>query len=225
MHIQELVLYTSSLASQKQFYSQALGLSLVDERPDSFTVQAGLTRLSFHETKQNVLYHIAFTIPRNKFARAKDWLVRQQIPFLRKDGEDEIFFDNINARSCYFPDPDNNILEFIVHYNLARETDGDFSPADVLHVSEIGLPVEDVPALATKFEETLGLKPYGGPVSEGFAFMGDITGQLVVTKIGRPWLPTLTVPAAPSPVQVTLSGTRKQWLDLAPYPYILTAHQ
>jgi hypothetical protein len=136
--------------------------------------------------------------------------------------EDEIFFANFNARSFYFCDAANNILECIAHYNLDHETQGAFGPADMLHVSEIGLPVEDVPALAAILKETLDIKPYGGPVSENFAFLGDIYGQLVVVKTGRPWLPTETVWATVSPVQLTISGQRERQLQLSPYPYALT---
>lgn len=221
MRIKELSLQTQHLAEQKAFYSTTLGLPVLAETVDSFTVQAGSTRLRFQVAEQDVLYHVAFTIPRNAFTTAKSWL-NERVPLLRKDGEDEFFFDNINARSLYFCDAANNILEFIVHYNLERKTTGAFAPADILHVSEIGLPVEDVPALATMLKDTLNLEPYGGPVSENFAFLGDIYGQLVVVKIGRPWLPTETVLSSVSPVQLTISGQRELQLSLSPFPYTLT---
>jgi len=92
----------------------------------------------------------------------------------------------------------------------------------MLHVSEIGLPVEDVPAQAAILKETLDIKPYGGSVSENFAFLGDIYGQLVMVKTGRPWLPTETVQAIVSPVQLTIIGQRSRQLQLSPYPYALT---
>ncbi len=221
MFIQELSLQTQHLAEQKEFYSTTLGLPLLAKTADSFIVQAGATRLRFQSTQQDVLYHVAFTIPRNTFAEAKSWLCKR-VPLLRKDGEDEIFFDFINARSLYFCDAANNILEFIVHYNLEQETTRAFGPTEILHVSEIGLPVADVPALATTLKDTLNIEPYSGPVSENFAFLGDIFGQLVVVKIGRPWLPTETVLASIAPVQLTISGQRDLQLSLSPFPYTLT---
>lgn len=221
MRFHELSLQTRHLAAQKEFYCATLGLPLLAETADSFIVQAGTTRLHFQGTQQDVLYHVAFTIPRNTFSQAKSWL-HQRVSLLRKDGEDEVFFANLNARSFYFCDAANNILEWIAHYDLGHETEGAFGPADVLHVSEIGLPVEDVPAQAAILEETLDIKPYGGPISENFAFLGDIYGQLVVVKIGRPWLPTDTVRATVSPVQLTISGQRERQLQLLPYPYTLT---
>ncbi len=220
MRIQELSLQTQHLAEQKDFYSTTLGLPLLTETADSFIVQAGTTKLRFQATWQDVLYHVAFTIPRDTFTTAKSWL-QQRVALLRKDGEDEIYFANLNARSLYFCDAANNILEFIVHYNLEQELAGAFGPTDILHVSEIGLPVEDVPALASTLKDTLNIEPYSGPVSENFAFLGDIFGQLVVVKIGRPWLPTETVLASVSPVQLTIRGQRDLQLSLSPFPYTL----
>src|SRR5437879_8197020 len=109
MHIQELILHTRHVAAQKAFYCSTLGLPLLAETTDSFTVQAGTTHLRFQETQQDVPYHVALTIPRNMFYEAKGW-VQKRVPLLHKDGEDEIFFAHLHARSFYFCDPADNIL-------------------------------------------------------------------------------------------------------------------
>jgi hypothetical protein len=92
----------------------------------------------------------------------------------------------------------------------------------VLHVSEVGLPVADVLAQVSLLKAKLDIEPYGGLVSEEFAFMGDIYGQLVVVKIGRPWQPAETLLAAVSPMQLTMSGKPEQQLQLSPFPYTMT---
>jgi hypothetical protein len=84
MHILELILHTHHVADQKAFYCSTLGLPLLVEAPDSFTVQVGTTRLRFQETQQDVLYHVALTIPRNTFHEAKGW-VQKRVPLLHKD--------------------------------------------------------------------------------------------------------------------------------------------
>lgn len=71
MHTQELILHTHHVADQKAFYCSTLSVPLLVEAPDSFTVQVGTTRLLFQETQQDVLYHVALTIPRNTFHEAK----------------------------------------------------------------------------------------------------------------------------------------------------------
>jgi catechol-2,3-dioxygenase len=141
---------------------------------------------------------------------------------LHKHSEDEFFFATTNARSLYFCDAANNILELIVHYDLDHETEGAFGPAQVLHVSEVGLPVEDVLAQVSLLREKLAIERYGGLASAEFAFMGDIYGQLVVVKIGRPWQPAETLLAAVAPMQLTMSGKSEQQLQLSPFPYSIT---
>jgi hypothetical protein len=47
---------------------------ILAETTASFTLQAGATRLRFQEAQHDVLYHVAFTIPRNTFTEAKSWL-------------------------------------------------------------------------------------------------------------------------------------------------------
>lgn len=137
MHIRELILHTRHVAAQQAFYCTTLGLPLQTETSDSFTVQAGETRLHFQET----------------------------------------------ARSFYVCDPAGNILEYIVHYGLNHETEGILDTPPVLHVSEIGLPAEDVPAFADRLHKQLAIEPYGGSISENFACLGDIVGQLGVSPI------------------------------------------
>lgn len=224
MHIRELVLNTCRLEEQQAFYGGTLGLPLLDETGDAFTVQAGETRLRWRAAREEALYHVAFTLPRNRYAEAKRWIGRR-VPLLWKDGEDEIFFKGLHARSFYFCDPVGNILEYIVHYNLEIEISGDGAEqaVPVLHVSEIGLPVEDVPACAEQLRTQFGIVSYGGSVFENFAFLGDISGQLVVVRVGRPWLPTDTVLATVSPVEVTIRGQPTSQIQLAPYPYLITA--
>jgi hypothetical protein len=221
LRIQELSLHTRHLADQKDFYHTALGLPLVAETTASFSLQAGATRLRFQEAQQDVLYHIAFTIPRNTFPEAKSWL-QKHVSLLRKNCEDEFFLATLNARSLYFCDAANNILELIVHYDLDRETEEPFGPTHVLHVSEGGLPVEDVFAQVSLLKEKLAIEPYGGLVSAEFAFLGDMYGQLVAVKIGRPWQPAETVLAAVAPMRLTMGGKPEQQLQLSPYPYTIT---
>lgn len=94
----------------------------------------------------------------------------------------------------------------------------------MLHVTEVGLPVADVRTLAARLQEALEIEPYpvSRPIAEDFAYLGDTFGQLVVVKIGHPWLPTQTVRATVAPVHLTLSGPQALPLEHSPYPYTIT---
>jgi hypothetical protein len=238
MQIEELTLHTHHLADQKAFYHTLLGLPLLWEAADSFTLQAGTTRLCFQETELDVLYHLAFSIPGTTFQEVKQW-VHERVPLLTitksrrisspqwewtKVGEDEIFFPIANARSFYVRDAANTILKFVVYDDLSQERTIANGAASVLSVSEIGLPVEDVLQFSTRVKEQLGVEPYplSRPASEEFGFLGDASGQLVVVKLGHAWMPTETVRATVAPMQLTISGLRAQQIQLSPYPYTIT---
>lgn len=118
MRIEEVILHTRHLADQKAFYCRTLGLSLLTETAEAFTVQVGTTRLCFQATASDVLYHLAFALPRQTFHEAKAW-VRTRVPLLaitgshqvyaptsplrmwHQEGEDAIVFPLIKARSFY----------------------------------------------------------------------------------------------------------------------------
>lgn len=237
MQIKELTLQTRYLAGQKAFYHTLLDLPLMAETTDSFTIQAGTTRLRFQETQQDVLYHLALSIPGMAFQEAKQW-VRERVSLLavtksrhvsspewewNKVGEDEIFFPVANARSFYVRDAGKNILKFVVYYE-SQDTAGANDAAFVLSVNEIGLPVEDVLQSASRLQEQLGIEPYpiSRPASKEFAFLGDASGQLVVVRISHAWMPTETVKATVAPVHLTIRGQREHQIQFSPYPYTIT---
>jgi catechol-2,3-dioxygenase len=226
MHITELTLQTHDLATQRDFYEHTLELPIVEANEQAFTVQAGTTRLTFQATEQeDALYHVAFTVPGNKVAQAKSWATARFPLLTNPAGLEEFGFGSWNSWSIYFRDPANNILEFIAHYDLARETAGNFGPQDILHVSEIGLPVDDVPALVSHLQALLGVEPYKGQHSDTFTAVGDIYGLFIVVSAGRAWVPDLKSPAGIAPTKVTVQGTEERHYALSPLPYDLYVTQ
>jgi catechol-2,3-dioxygenase len=220
MHISELHLKTRNLSKQKDFYQITLGLPVLEERATSFTFQAGTTRLTFHASSQNdIIYHFAFTVPRNKLALAKKWLV-ERTPLLSQNGQDD--FDFGSPHSTYFLDAAGNIGELIAHHSLLNETPGNFTSSDLLHVSEIGLVVDDVDAQVAALHTRFGLelfKPFGA-VAGKFAAVGDALGLFIVVKTGRTWFPTST-PATVAPLDVTINGISEKNYRALPYPYTI----
>ncbi len=226
MHITELTLQTRDLAAQRDFYEHTLELPVLEANEQAFTIQVGATHLTFEETEQeDVLYHVAFTVPRNKTAQAKRW-AEARFPLLTNPaGLEEFAGGSWNSWSIYFRDPGNNILEFIAHYDLARETTGDFGPTDMLHVSEIGLPVDDVPGYVDKLQAWLGVEPYKGQSSDMFTAVGDIYGLFIMVSTGRLWVPDMTSPATVAPTKVTVEGTEERHYTFAPLPYDIHVEQ
>jgi catechol 2,3-dioxygenase-like lactoylglutathione lyase family enzyme len=156
MFMTSIELDTPVLSQASAFYTQTLGLPLRQATADSFTVQAGTTSLTFRASHyQPLLYHFAFTIPVNKWAQAKPWL-KARAPLLEGEGQDEFESARVRTRSYYFPDPAGNILELIAREDLPAKAGPDFGLEDVLHISEIGLVVDNVPSVVTQLKTSLG---------------------------------------------------------------------
>jgi extradiol dioxygenase family protein len=221
MFMTAIDLETADLSTESTFYTQTLGLPLLEATTDSFTVQAGTTTLTFRSSsQQSLLYHFAFTIPFNKWKQAKTWLTART-ELLKGEGKDEFENGRVRTRNYYFPDPVGNILEFIAREDLPAKPGEDFGPEDILHISEIGLVVDDVPGLVNELKTKLGIEVYRGSSFENFAQIGDINGVLVLVKRGRLWAPDERQPAIVSPVRVSILGTLSHQITFEPYPYKL----
>lgn len=206
MQFDALRLRTTHLAAQRVFYTETLGLPLHVEDATAFTVQAGATRLTLAASPDFTgAYHFAFNVPRSLFASARAWIAART-PLLR-EGERDAFVSTSggwDAEMTYFRDAAGNIVEFIARRTLPDDATGAFGPEMIRCVSEIGLPVADVPAQSAALAATLGAAPYGEQ-SDTFAPVGDEHGLVIVVREGRPWFPTQTA-ATDAPVHLTVQG-------------------
>jgi catechol 2,3-dioxygenase-like lactoylglutathione lyase family enzyme len=206
MRIKKLRLITRDIERQQAFYSEQLGLPLVQYREAGFTVKAGETLLEFtaSDRQEAGVYHLAFNISPTLLTASPDFLSERQIPIILKDNEPVVDFPNWNARSVYFYDADGNILELIGRYNLPAPTsDKHFGPAHMLNISELGLPVNDISAFIKTLQAHTAIavwKQYG----KQFKAVGDEEGLLIVVPEGRPWFPT-EVPNSFLPISITMA--------------------
>ncbi len=220
VEIRHTRLRANNLAEQAAYYRDVLMLP-VEASDESVRVTAGASVIEFvpGDPAQRPFYHFAFTIPENQLESAMAWLEpRGPILNIRDTPEKIIHFKSWNAHSFYFNDPAGNILEFIVHHDLANGVSGPFGPEHILWQSEIGLVVPDVPAAERAIEDALGLTPYhpGSPV---FSAVGDVHGLLILVKEDRIWLPTTDVRADGFPTEVSLNTGANQVLRFDSLPY------
>lgn len=193
MFIQSLHLRTNDLATTKKFYTELLQTPVIKESEQHISFAFGHSTLNFYASyESNPFYHVAFSIPDNKLEEALEW-VRERTDILPYS-EKEIIADFIgwNAKAFYFHDNNQNILEFITHYDLKTSSTQPFSAALITGICEIGVTVEDVDHAGNEFN-TLFHLPYfvKGPRLQDFAVMGDANGMFIVSKTGRGWLPTM----------------------------------
>ena len=208
MRITEATLYTNRLDEMKRFYVEKLGLSVVDENSTRFQIELGEDTLIFQEaiTEHERQYHFAINIPANRFKEAKEWIM-SRVPLLTEEGEDEIYFEGIDASSLYFYDADENVIELIARHSINPESNIEsFSSNEFLGIGEMSLTVED-PSLVAQALETIGVRRRDGNSIDPrhLNFMGPPnhdTYMLLVPR-GRVWLfsPKLSIP---SPVQMVL---------------------
>lgn len=218
MEITDLTLNAprDSLNAMRSFYGATLGLA-GDSAALSWQVGSG--RLTFVAADGAPFYHFAFLVPGNRFAAAAKWLGDRADLLPHPDtGRTEFDFDFWNAQACYVHDPAGSIVELIAHRGEAERTDGEFSAADLLAISEIGLVTADPADTAGRLRDELGLPLWFGDVTgpSSLAFVGRKAHTLILSRPGRGWLPTGR-PAEIHPVDVTLSDDRAAAADLSPH--------
>ncbi|MBT2574961.1 VOC family protein [Bacillus sp. ISL-51] len=209
MLINKVTLYSDALEKTKRFYVRELGFTLIESTDDSFTIKAGDSELEFRRTdsQSHPFYHFAFNVPNNQFHEAKAW-AKGKVAFQTEVGEDEVYFPHINARSFYFSDPSQNLVEFIAR-DSSPASEESFSIESVLNIGEINVTAAEVVSTG----ETL--QRFGIPVrndaplaKDGFHFMGDYKDGafLLLGPRGRRWIFS-EQHAEFHPLSITVNGT------------------
>lgn len=209
MHLTRISLPVRDATVVATFYADVLGLS-VRRRGGTVLATVGSTELELRESLPATagVHHLAFTVPTGKLTAGKLWL-HDRAALLTLDGQDEFETSpSWNARSVYFEGPEGTVLELIERRDLDNATPGSFSSADLLSVSEVGISVPDVQAVAGQLSSDAGIHPYGGAPGDAFAAVGDVHGLLILVTEGRPWFPTVDRVAAVAPTSVEASGAR-----------------
>ena len=209
MNIQNVTMDASNFKKTKQFYLTHLAFPLASEDGNSFSILVGQTTLTFHKALEGdtPFYHFAFNVPSNQFDEAKAW-AKSKVPLSTEEGDDEVYFENIDAKSIYFEDPAGNIVEFICRLSDATASDEPFSAASLQKMSEMSLVVQN------KLEASSLLQDVGifnrsdeEILPTGLTFIGDRADAtyLLLVNEGRTWYFS-TKQAASHPLSITLTN-------------------
>jgi hypothetical protein len=196
----------------ERFYGERFGIP----RTDGGGFRIGTTELAFAPAEADAFYHFALRVPRNRFGAARDWAA-SHAQILH-----ETEFENWSAQACYFEDPAGNIVELIAHGELPEETPGDgpFHAGELLGVCELGLVGPDTRAMAAALER-IGIELWDGSLEPGYlAFMGGRDGVLILTSVGRGWMPT-DRPAEPHAVAAVVAGAENGEAKLPGTPHTI----
>lgn len=219
MKITYLELPAKDLHAQRDFYARVLELP-AELNSSGLVVRAGNTDILFTQATSDFegAYHFAFNIPENQFRTAKEWISGRLKLLHDQDEKDEFESESWNSHSVYFKDAAGNVLEFIARHNLKNAVDGDFNSRQILQVSEIGLPSENVLELANELCTRLNLSVFRQQPSESFTPVGDDHGLFILPVQDRIWIPNSGVPATRLPVKVKGIAEGKEW-EVRGVPY------
>jgi catechol 2,3-dioxygenase-like lactoylglutathione lyase family enzyme len=191
-----------------EFFDNVLGLA-VESVPGAAVVRIGTTLLELVENPEaEGDHHFAVTVPTNKFAEAKLWLLKRTVLLGTVETDEFECSPTWNARSLYFAGPDRSVLELIIRRDLDNATPGPFSRDDLLCISEVGVASPDVLALATFLTEAADVPSYGADPESSFSAVGDTDGLLILVSPGRAWFPTTDRLATTSPISIDATGHR-----------------
>lgn len=226
LKIIEINLLANGIRSLKEFYSRVLELPLLTESDNSFTVMVGSSQLTFSESPSNMqpYYHFAFNITNYKYEAALKWLKEKGIT-INQINESEIhYFKAWQAHSIYFYDPAGNIVGLIARESTQQQSiisRSNFSPTDILNVSEIGLPATDVSELSHYIQDLLNEQVY---ISSNTLFspIGDEEGLIIISSLDRHWKGS-NKQVKIFPVEVSTQSEKEGRIQLLHYPYSINS--
>lgn len=192
MNILSINIKTRELEASKQFYTEVLQLPIIESLEESFTLQAGQSILTFEQTDEKVeVYHFAFNIPSNQVDNALVWSKEHVDVIENIEGNLVTTFEAWKAKSIYFTDNNGNILEFIAREDINVNVGGNFSPAQIINISEMGFVAEKPMKQAEKLIADYGLSYFDkAEPTEQFLALGDDQGLLIMVTPNRNWYPT-----------------------------------
>ncbi|MDN4491950.1 hypothetical protein [Ureibacillus aquaedulcis] len=146
MKISKVTLYAHDLEGLENFYCVKLGFQRLERSSTSLAIKIGESILAFEKALPNEQkqYHFAFNIPSNTFKEAKEW-IQLHTPLLTDQGQDEVYFESIDAHSLYFYDPEGNVVELIARHSVNPIVQADqFSAQAILSIGEINITTDDL---------------------------------------------------------------------------------
>jgi hypothetical protein len=219
MNIQRLELLSLDLAAQREFYANILELP-AELTSSGLVVQAGRTEILFKQAPSDFggAYHFAFNIPENQYQAARNWITGRLTLLHDRNGKENFESKSWNSDSIYFLDASGNVLEFIARHTLQNGVNEDFDSRQILNVSEIGLPSENVIGFAKELCARLELSVYKQEPNETFTPVGDENGLLILPVRDRIWMPDSGVPARLLPIRIVGRTNEREW-EINGVPY------
>ncbi|HRH59065.1 MAG TPA: hypothetical protein PL045_00735 [Chitinophagaceae bacterium] len=192
MLLKEIQLTANHVNELFIFYEELMQLP-VEKTANAIEIIIGDSKIIFKEAEihQHPYYHFAINIPSNKIEEALLWLQsKTELVYLNDYKSYIADFKNWHAKSVYFIDPAENIVELIARFDLNDNVTEKFSSEHFRSISEIGIvfPVENfdtsIEKLLAETELTYFEKQ---PALPQFRAIGDNHGLFIAVTEHRTW--------------------------------------
>lgn len=187
MHLRHLLLPCLDPDLSLRFYRDVLQLPQYGN-----ALRIGWSTLECVQAQQPVgSVHLAFNVAPSRFEAAAQWIGARATLLADPQGRRQFELGGVwQSQSVYFAGPDGAALELIARNALQQTTtgQGDFHGEELLCLSEIGLPSNNVEAVTSSIANHFGIHPFA-PALEGFVALGDDQGLLIVVDQARRWFP------------------------------------
>ncbi|MGY0037350.1 VOC family protein [Pedobacter sp. NJ-S-72] len=192
MKIKAIELLSNNIIETEHFYNNTLNIKTNKKTETEISFLIGTTQLTFQKSEvKHPNYHLAFDIPNNKLEEAFNWLDQRTAILPVTDDSNFSSFEAWNAKSFYFYDNNENLLELICRFDADNQSSASFDSNALLFVSEIGIVTADVSAMGEQLIRQYDLEYYvKQPKTESFAVVGDETGLFILVNPDRDWFPT-----------------------------------
>ncbi|NIG55496.1 VOC family protein [Chitinophaga sp. Cy-1792] len=211
MKITALEIISNDINKAIHFYHEILGFELVASSPEKAVVKIGHTLFTLkHDNQAKGVYHLAFDIANNHLEEALHWIAAKMPVVKDKDHNEITGFPAWNAKSFYFYDQEDNLLELITRYDQHSHNSQPFDQHAIIGINEVGISPAAPLVLAEDLVSNHGLSWFAkGPKLEEFCVVGDEEGMFVISRAGRNWYPT-DKPAGHIPLRVLVQANGKE---------------
>ena len=136
-----------------------------------------------------LLITLLFISRTSRKRRALKW-VESIIPVLKYNDDKIIDFSNWQAKSVYFYDQDENIMELISRREFHKPESAIFNSSNIFGLAEIGLVTKEIKQKFEKLKLECGLDHFDGDF-EKFCAIGEPSGLLItINNDKKDWFPT-----------------------------------
>lgn len=190
MIIKQIILFSNQIQKQKQFYQTVLNFEMIEDTAQQISFNAGNSILTFKYKAIIQPSHLAFNIPSNSIYKALNWL-KQRVKIIDYGGEAITDFKTWKAKSIYFYDLDNNIMEFIDRKGTVIKDTQDFSVDSIVSISEVAIATDAIEHIYNKINQIKSIPIFDGDF-ERFCALGNDEGLfIIIDKNKKKWYPTM----------------------------------